>query len=61
MKIEITLDKKEFINMLRKSAIPIIPLNSAIIDLETRGYPDKEFVIKLESIDKEVKQCMDQK
>ncbi len=56
MKIEITLDKKEFINMLRKSAIPIIPLNSAIIDLETRGYPDKEFVIKLESIDKEVKQ-----
>lgn len=55
MKIEIAMNKEEFLKMLKVSMLPVVPANCEIVDIEARGYPDKEFICKLETKGEEEK------
>jgi hypothetical protein len=49
MEIEIKMSKEEFTSLLKSTVLPGIPTNCELIDVESAGYPVKNFTLKLET------------
>lgn len=53
MKVEITMNKEEFMKVLKTSLLPAVPADCELTDVESTGYPVKGFLLKLETRDRE--------